>query len=73
MALKTTELPHATIARICHIEKNIKVEQAAVTLATVECEKYIKDLMAGAVQFTKHRGGTMIMKKDVEAFLATQK
>lgn len=73
MGKRNTQLPHATVARICHVKKGIKVQQAAVAIAAVEAEKVIQDIMKGALAFTENRGGSMIMEKDVRSYLKPSK
>ena len=69
MGKKTTELPRATVTRLAHVKDGIRVEQAAVTDVIALAEKYIQETFKGALQFSEHRGGTMIMKKDIDAYL----
>jgi len=71
MARRKTVLPIAAVARIAHVKDGIRVQKGAIELAIADVEASIKDLFNGAYQFTEHRGGTMIMKKDVEAYLAS--
>jgi histone H3/H4 len=69
---KDPGLPRATVARFAHVKKGIRVNSDAVTLAIEAAENYISDLFSGALQFTEHRNGTMIMKKDVEAYIQSK-
>jgi histone H3/H4 len=69
MAKKTSELARATVTRLAHVKDGIRVEQAAVTSVITMTEDYIKNIFTGALQFTEHRNGTMILKKDVDAYL----
>ena len=71
MAAKKAGLPEATVARLAHLKDGVRVENAAVKLAAAEAEALIKDMFTGAYRFTENRGGSMIMKKDIEAYLAS--
>lgn len=68
---KTQGLPLATVSRIAHVEPGIRVNHDAVKLVSKRAEEYIREIFLGAKKFTDHRNGTLIMLKDVEAFLAS--
>lgn len=72
MTKKTNELARATVTRLAHVKEDVRIQQDAVTLAIDMAEKYITDLFKGALQFAEHRGGNMIMKKDIDAYLKSQ-
>lgn len=73
MSGKTTKLSHAAVDRLARVEKGLRIREDAVDLVIVEAEEYIKEIFTGALLFTKHRGGTMIMKEDVVAYLNSLK
>lgn len=71
MVTKKAGLADAPVARLAHVKEGIRVENEAVKLGIKITEDKIKEIFNGALLFTEHRGGTMIMKKDVEAYLAS--
>ena len=71
MVTKKAGLPDAPVARLAHVKDGFRVETKAVKRVVKVAEDQIKEIFDGALQFTEHRGGTMIMEKDVEAYLAS--
>lgn len=69
MAEKTREIGMATVNRLAHVKPGIRVNADAVEMVRDKAEDYIRNIFLGALTFTDHRNGTMIMKKDVEAYL----
>ena len=69
MSKRTNELPKAAVTRLAHVKSGFRVQQSAVEKASLLAEEYIKDIFTGAVQFTEHRKGTMILEKDMDAYL----
>jgi len=73
MSKKTTELPHAAVARLARVKPGLRIESEAINLAISKMEQEIKDMFTASLTFMEHRNGTMLMKKDLEAYLATLK
>lgn len=69
MSKRNSELPKAAVTRLAHVKSGFRVQQSAVEKASLLAEDYIKSIFTGALQFTEHREGTMILEKDVEAYL----
>jgi histone H3/H4 len=73
MSKKTTELPHAAVARLARVKPGLRVESGAIDLAISKAEQQIKDMFTASLTFMEHRNGTMLMKKDVETYRTTLK
>lgn len=73
MSKKKNELGMAPVARLAHVKQGIRVSSDSVEMVLLEAESYIKEVFTGALAFTEHRKGTMIMKQDVEAYFRSLK
>lgn len=71
MGKKTSELPVAAVRRLANVKPDIKIQSDAIQYVIADAENYIQGIFKAALPFMEHRGGTMIMKKDIEAYMAS--
>jgi histone H3/H4 len=69
---KLLQFPYPVGSRLAHSGSRNRISEGAINLALRESEEYFLQLFREAHLFMKHRGGQMVMEKDVLAALAAR-
>jgi histone H3/H4 len=72
MSKKTTILPYAAVSRLAHVDKDTRVSKEAIAFGVKDAEAHIRKTFNEAIPFMEHRGGTMILLRDIEASRANK-